>query len=160
MAETKMQKRFIRRGITKIWFLPAIADLKKVTLAEITAGKDVGCWMSEISGFTASAETVETPDLCSMTASKIPAGTTLEDSSITFYEDLEDDTIETTFTNGVEGFLVFAPKGDKAGRILEAWPVRVNGNPVHNYTTGTDPATVTVNFACTAEGVTGKYPAE
>lgn len=148
--------RFIRRGITKIYFLPAIANLETgPTREEITAGKDITCWPSEISGFTISAESVEVPDLCSTKTKKIPAGETIDDISLTMYEDAEKEEIEETFTRGAKGFIYIMNKGDKpTSKSGDIWPVEV-ASISHNYSVGSDPATLTVNFTVPESPVFG-----
>lgn len=148
--------RFIRRGISRIIFLKAVTDpAKGPTRQEIKAGTDITCWPSEISGFTTSSNSVEVPDLCSKFPKKIPGAMTMDDSSMTMYEDLDSEEIETLFPEGEEGYIYFMPKGDKpASKSGELWKVQV-ASTSRNYTVGEDPATLVVNFTVTEAPIKG-----
>lgn len=148
--------RFIRRGITKIFFLKTVADpAKGPTRQEIQAGKDITCWPSEISGFTTSSNSVDVPDLCSKFPKKIPGAMSMDDSSMTMYEDLDSEEIETLFPENEEGYIYFMPKGDKpTSKSGELWKVQV-ASTSRNYTVGEDPATLVVNFTVTEAPIKG-----
>jgi hypothetical protein len=151
MAETTAQ-RFMRRGITKFYFLSAVANpAAGPTRAELTAGTDLSPHISDIEGFSLENTPIETPDLASDFTSNIPGEDKADNSSLTFYEDQDADTIEALLAKGTEGFIAILRKGDvPASKSLDTFPVRV-GSRSAAYTTAAEPAKFRVSF-----NITGK----
>jgi hypothetical protein len=147
-----MQKRFVRRGVARIYWLPTIANLDLgPTRAEITAGLDVTAWTAEIAGFLVTSGTIPTPDMGSRFTSGIPGETTVEDSSLTFYDDEITEDIEDAFPVNDEGYVYFMRKGDKPGTPTgDVFPARV-GSRGANWTTEMTAANVPISFSITAE---------
>lgn len=152
---TTPQKRFIRRGVAKMFYLPTVANkVTGPTRAEITAGIDLTGWIAEIAGFTVVSESVPTPDMGSRFNSTIPGGTSVEDSSFTFYDDELTEDIEDAFPVGDEGYVYFMRKGDKPTTTTgDLYATRVASRGV-NWTTEMTGATVAVGFSITAEPTT------
>lgn len=143
----------MRRGITRIFFLKAIAAATNVpTRAELTGGPgstDLSKLISDVEGWALENTPLETPDLGNTFASSIPGEDKAATSSLTFYEDLSSEVVETLLAKGVEGFIVILRKGDVAGsKSLDSFPVRVASRAAA-YSTGTEPAKFKVVFAVT-----------
>lgn len=147
-----VQKRFIRRGVAKIYFLPTVANpITGPTRAEITAGQELSGWIAEMAGFVVNSGTVATPDMGSRFTGSIPGETTVDDSSITFYDDELTEDIEDLFPAGQEGYIYFMRKGDKPTTpTSDLFPVRV-GSRGANWTTDMTGATVQVSYSVTSE---------
>ena len=147
-----MSARFVRRGVTKIFFVPAVADIAVgATRAEITAGTDMSAQVAEVAGWLMTNQAIPTPDLGSSFESSIPGTNQTADSSLTFYEDLEDETLEEMLPPLTPGFVVFLRKGDKpTSKSMDTFPVRVasKGSAI---TTGNEAARWTAAFGITGE---------
>jgi len=146
-----MATRFMRRGVSKYYFLETIAALTMIpTRVEITAGTDLSKDIAAVEGWSSEAESIETPDMGSRYTSTIPGGEKAADSSFTFYEQLSDDAIETLLPSNAEGFVVILRKGDvPASKSMDIFPVRVaSRTPEHS--SGNDPARFSVKFAVTS----------
>lgn len=150
------QKRFIRRGVAKVYYLPTVADtIAGPTRTEIEAGQQVQDWIAGITGFQVTSETVPTPDLGHRFDSGIPGATSVSDSSIQFYDDEAAEEVADMFPTGEEGFLYFMPKGDKPDSPTgQLFATRVASNSP-NWTVDMSPAVTDVGFTITAEPVEG-----
>ncbi|MDX2849290.1 hypothetical protein PV342_12625 [Streptomyces sp. PA03-3a] len=146
------QQRFMRRGVTKIFFLSEIAAASNVpTRQELAAGTDLSGAISDIAGWSLGNSPIDTPDLGSTLTTSIPGEDKADASTLTFYEDKAGDEIETLLTKGAEGFVVILRKGDvPASKSLDAFPVRV-ASRAPAYSAGSDPAKFTVTFAVSDE---------
>jgi hypothetical protein len=87
MPPTKLaaSSRFIRPGVTKVYWVVTIATQATPTRSELNAGSDLSDEVAEINGFQVVAESVDTPDLSGRFVPKIPGRINAEDSSINFY---------------------------------------------------------------------------
>ncbi|MGW3827773.1 phage tail tube protein [Streptomyces sp. NPDC005071] len=142
------QQRFMRRGVTKIYFLPEITAATNVpTRSEITSGTELSGAISDIAGWSLGNSPIDTPDLGSTLTTSIPGEDKADASTLTFYEDKAGDTIETLLSKGEEGYVVILRKGDvPASKSMDIFPVRV-ASRAPAYSAGSDPAKFTVTFA-------------
>jgi hypothetical protein len=147
-----MSKRFIRRGVSKILFSPTMpASMTAVTRLELTAAEDLTDEIAEVNGFQLENQTIPTPDLGSTFESSIPGTDQAANSSITFYEDEDDDEIETMLPKGQTGVVYILRKGDKpASNSLDVFPVRVASRSPQ-FSAGNDPARFAVQFTITSK---------
>lgn len=122
-----MTKRFIRRGVSKILFSPVPPlDKDNVTRAELTAAEDITEQVAEIAGFMLENQTVATPDMGSAFEGSIPGTDQASNSSLTLYEDEDDDEYETMLPKGQTGTVFILRKGDKPGsNSMDVFPIRV-----------------------------------
>jgi hypothetical protein len=147
--------RFIRRGVSKIYFLPVVAGYTVAgtgapTRAEITAGTNLSPEIAEVSGWMLENATVATPDLGTDFDSGIPGIDSAADSSLTFYEQETTNVIETLLPKGTAGFVYIMRKGDVPASLSgDLFPVRV-GSRSAQITVGADPARFVVNFSITS----------
>lgn len=144
------QQRFMRRGVTKIYFLKTIADVGNVPIRPELTGTnatDLSGAVSDIAGWSLANSPVDTPDMGSTLTTSIPGEDKADSSSLTFYEDQAAETIETLLSKGAVGFVVILRKGDiPASKSMDVFPVRVAGR-APAYSAGSDPAKFTVTFA-------------
>lgn len=142
--------RFIRKGTSKIYFLPTVAAATTTgpTSAEITAGTDLTPSTSDVSGWTLSNSPVATPDMSSTFTKTIAGEDTTSDSSLTFYEDNALAPIEAILPKGTIGFIYFQRKGAGVSKVksCDLFNTQVTSKSPA-YSAGNDPATFMVSFA-------------
>ncbi|MGC9539981.1 hypothetical protein [Streptomyces sp. UG1] len=123
------QQRFMRRGITKIFWLKDIAaDNLIPTRTEISApnATDLTEAISDVEGWSLTNEAIETPDMATTFTASIPGNDKADNSSLTFYEDQFKDDMETLLPKGATGYVVFLRKGDIPGsKSMDTFPVQV-----------------------------------
>ncbi|MFE0206993.1 hypothetical protein [Streptomyces sp. NPDC058985] len=122
--------RFNRKGVTKILFTDTITDTGYLpTAAEITGATDYTKDIAAVEGFSIENQEIETPDMDSTFVSKIPGDDSAADSSLTFYEDDVDDTLEQDLAKGTTGFIIICRKGKAPStKGMDVYPVRVASN--------------------------------
>jgi hypothetical protein len=141
--------RFFRRGVSKVYFLPACADLAEPTRVEITAGEALTPSIASVQGFQLSNSPIPVPNLEDTFTSQIDGEDTVQDSGFTFNDDTDVDDLRVALPKGTAGFILLLPYGDVATKRAEVWPVKVTGyNDV--WSVGNDPAQAAVTFAVTS----------
>jgi hypothetical protein len=149
--------RFMRKGKTKVYFVPTISNKAAPTVAEITAGTVLTASIAEMNGFTFSNNPIDTPDMSTAFVNKIPGEDSVDDSNIVFYEDDTTDTLRTSQAKGTNGYIVTFPKGTAgaspaAADKAEVWPVTIASNS-RQYTADNEAAKFQVVYAITAPPV-------
>lgn len=145
--------RYFRRGTTKIYYAPSIANLDAPTVAELAAGTELGCEVADIAGFAFKNSPIDVPDMCSTFVKNIPGEDKADASSMTFYEDDASNPIKSLLAKAVEGFVVFFPYGvtggsPAAGDDCEVWPISVASN-TREWKAGNEAAKFMVEFTIT-----------
>jgi hypothetical protein len=141
---------FFRRGTSKIWFLPAVADISAPTVAEVNAGTDLSPFVNGISGFQYSNERIDAPNLASSFTPQIDGPDTVSDSSIVCNDDSGGTTTaRTTLPKGTTGYLFLMPYGRVPTKRGEVWPAKSTGVN-DEWSLGNDPARFEIGFAITA----------
>jgi hypothetical protein len=126
------------------------AGTKIPTRAEITAGTELSEYIADTAGWGVENTAVATPDMGSTFEGSIPGTDAAADSSFTFYEDLDDDTIEQLLPNGTNGFVVVMRKGNVAASTsMDIFPVRV-ATRTTEYSAGNDAARFSIRFTITS----------
>lgn len=146
--------RFMRKGITRVYYCPTIANLTAPTVAEITAGTELTSQIAEINGFTFTNNPIDTPDMGNAFVSKIPGEDTVDTSSFRFYEDKSSNPIRTVLAKGTNGYIVFFPAGTVGASVAtgdkaEVWPVTIASN-ARTYSAGNEAASYMVVASNTA----------
>lgn len=141
--------RFFRRGISKIYFLPSVADLDSPTRLEITAGVNLSPFVNAINGFQLNNSPIPTPNLEDQFTSQIDGEDTVADSSLVFNDDDTDDDVRTALAKGTAGYVLLMPYGDVSGKRAEVWPAKSTGFN-DEWTTDNSPARAQAGFAVTA----------
>jgi hypothetical protein len=156
-----MNKRFMRRGVMKIYVSPTCADIHNITRAELTAAEDITDEVADTSGWTVENSAIQVPDAGSRFAKNIPGEDSAADSSLTFWEGLDDDWIIEILPKGFEGFVFIARKGDQPGSLsLGGYPIRVASNSAE-ISMGNDGARAVVSCTITDEPeLDGPVPAK
>ena len=134
---------------TAVWlWLPAVADADlEPTQAEISAGTILQCSAQDISGFSVSPSFANTPDLCNVIDGKVFDGSTVDDSSMTFYNARDAVDAKAFFSALQTGFILHAPYGLPGTTALpgDVWPVTVGS--VTSLPQMRGPAATRVDFA-------------
>lgn len=142
--------RYFNPAVTKIYFVPTIADQDAPTRAELDAGTDLSNEIADISGWQVTSGQIQTPDLGRRFTSSIPGRTTAEDSSITFYADRTGEDIRALLPRDTAGFIVIMDGGDVATQPMDVYPVRVASNGKMR-SVGDEAARIQVQFSITSE---------
>ncbi|MFE2179051.1 hypothetical protein [Streptomyces sp. NPDC059455] len=153
LKKPSTQTRFLRRGISKIYWLKKINDPKWPSRTEISEPNrfDLTQAVSDIEGWALENDPIETPDMGSTFNSSIPGNDKAENSSLTFYEDRHSDAVEQHLPKGAEGYVVLLRKGDIPGsRSVDVFPVQV-ATRAATYSTGNEAAKFKVTFTITDE---------
>ncbi|BBB01076.1 hypothetical protein RVR_8320 [Actinacidiphila reveromycinica] len=141
--------RYFRPEKTKVYWLPAVANPTSPTRPELDAGTDLSDEVSDISGWSVTSDTVDTPDLGSRFVGKIPSTISADDSSLTFYADSSGQDVRGLLTRNQSGFIVWLDEGDTGDYYMDVFPVRVSSVP--KVRDMSNAATITVNFTVTRE---------
>lgn len=141
--------RYFRRGVTKVLWVPTIADKAAPTRVELDAGTALEQETGEVDGWSVTSEVVETPTLGSLFTAKINGPISADDSSLTMYASQDGEDVRTLLTRGTNGFVVWMDEGDTATGLMDVFPVRVLSQAKQR--TLDDAAMVTVQFAITSE---------
>lgn len=127
--------RFSGRGEYSAWFCPAVANTSAPTRAELTAGTEIikpGSTSVEavaaMSGWDSSVDFIAVPDGNSKFNKTIPGSVTAGNPTMEFYSDKVAEPVQTALAENTIGYMVFAFKGDTAGRPAHVWHVQVGGN--------------------------------
>ncbi|MFI0929627.1 hypothetical protein ACH4TP_37750 [Streptomyces sp. NPDC021012] len=119
--------RFNRRGKTKILFAPTLASSSYIpTRSELGGATKLTKAVAAVEGFQLENQPIDTPDLESTFTGKIAGEDQAADSTLTFYEDDTDNTLETALAKGVSGYIIILRKGDiPASPSMDVYPVTV-----------------------------------
>lgn len=141
--------RYFRRGVTKAYWCPTIADKNAPTRVELNAGTDLSNEVAAIEGWMVQSETIPTPALGTTFDAKINGVTSADDSSLMFYADSTSVDVRQLLPRGTNGFVVWLDEGDVAGRTMDVFPVRVISAPKQREMDNA--SQIQVQFAVTAE---------
>ncbi|MBY8884785.1 hypothetical protein K7472_07990 [Streptomyces sp. PTM05] len=142
------QHRFLRRGISKIYWLKSVADRDRLERKELAPPNafELTDAVSDIDGWALENDPIETPDMGSTFNSSIPGNDKADSSSLTFYEDQLSDEIEQHQPKGAKGFVVFLRKGDIPGsKSVDLFPVQI-ATRAATYSTGNEAAKTKVTY--------------
>lgn len=147
-----MGVRYWRRGRTRAFFVPTIADIDAPTVTELTAGTELTGDIANIEGFATEQEFIGTPDLASTSTTTVPGEETFAASSLMFYLDSETNPLRTELAKGTVGYVVFIdykPTGALvADDEVDVYPVQVGAVPKQR-DMGSTAAQWTANMAIT-----------
>jgi len=140
--------RYIPPGTRKVYWLTTIASYATaVTRAEINAGTDLTAEIAEMSGFSVTSASTETPDLSTRFTAKIPGRITADDSSISFYASSTSADVRTVLPRDTAGFVIILPEGDVPTQKMDVYPAKVASTAVD--TAMEDPEKINVAFTIT-----------
>ncbi|MGQ4513698.1 phage tail tube protein [Streptomyces sp. DW26H14] len=151
MTATPIQQatRYFAPGISKVLWVPTIANPSAPTRAELDAGTDLSGEVNAIDGWTVTADTADTPDLNSTFVGKLPTTTSADDSSITFYASQDGQDVRTLLSRNERGNVVWMDEGDDPSQVMDVFPVMVSSNAKQR--SMSDPALIQVTFVVTRQ---------
>jgi hypothetical protein len=147
--------RYVRFGITKFYYCPAIAIKTAPTRAELNAGTDVSGEVAAIDGWTAATDFVDTADLSGQFVPQLAGRLKAASSSLTFYASSNSIDVRSLLPRATVGFVVILDEGDVAGRKMAVFPITVGAQEFQRGLE--DAAQIQITFAITsapAENVT------
>ncbi len=143
-----MAQRFFRRGVTQVFFPPAVSNLSAPSSGEITAGTELTSQIETITGWMLTNTPIKTPDLVTTFDTEIPGIDSTAASSFTMY-DLKDTTaLKDSLAKGLTGFVLWCPYGKVTGKRCETWPSTIISNS-YEYVVTNNPARYKVEFSVT-----------
>lgn len=144
--------KFFRRGVSKVHFLPAIADPAAPTQIEIDGGTHLSPQLASITGFGIANQPIPTPNLEERFTPNIDGpNETTGNSSMNFWDDDTATTIRTALATGTEGYVLLMPYGTGTGKRAETWQVKTTGVNDVDYSTGNEAAQFQVGFVVVSE---------
>ncbi|MFE9936317.1 phage tail tube protein [Streptomyces hirsutus] len=117
--------RYYRRGVTKVLWVPTIANLQAPTRAELDAGTELADEVSAMSGWQTTSGTVPTPALGSRFTPTVPGEITAADSSLTFWASKTADDVRILLVREAVGNVVWMDEGDVPDQTMDIFPVSV-----------------------------------
>lgn len=138
--------RYFDPEITKVYFVPTIADKTAVTRLELNAGTDLSDDVADQEGWTVTSEEIETPDLGTRFTSKIGGRTSVEDCSLTMYASQDSVDCRTLLARGTTGYIVWMDGGDVPDNKCDVFPITVISNSAMR-SVGDDAARRQVQFS-------------
>lgn len=150
-----MTQRFMRKGITRLFWVPSIASAALIpTTAEVNAGTELTPEVSAITGFTYANTPIQIPDMAHAFVSEISGEDTVVASDIEFYQRKGTDTIRASQAKGTVGFVVIlfdgtAGANPAAGDKADVWPATI-GSRAKMYAADNSAAKYKVAYTLTA----------
>lgn len=127
--------RFMRRGITRFYFVPTIASaLLKPTVSEVDAGVRLDTQIAEVNGFSFANSPIDTPNMASRYTPQITGEDTSDDSNLVLYQLRgETDTVRVALPKDAVGYLVIFPEGLIGASVaaadeIDTWPCVISSN--------------------------------
>lgn len=113
---------------TMLWLATIVSTTYTPTEAEINAAssRDLTEGIQAINGFSVSPRYAELQDIRSQVDGKVPDGSSLDDSSLVFYQATDDLDALDFFTAGDDGFIVDCPRGLVGSARAYTWKVEVS----------------------------------
>lgn len=152
--------RYYRRGVTKVLWVPVIANKNSPTRAELDAGTALEGETGAMAGWQTTSATVPTPALGSRFTPTVGGEITAADSSLTFWSSKDGDDVRTLLPREAVGNVVWMDEGDVPDQTMDVYPVTVTSQAkVRELDTA---AQIMAQFAITsepAENVTIPAPA-
>ncbi|ODA69512.1 hypothetical protein [Streptomyces sp. AVP053U2] len=141
--------RYYRRGVTRVLWVPAIANKSAPTRVELDAGTALEGETGAMSGWQTTSGTVPTPALGSRFTPVVGGEITAADSSLTFWASKDADDVRTLLVREATGFIVWMDEGDVDGQTMDVYPVTVTSQAkVRELDTA---AQIMAQFAITSE---------
>ncbi|WP_435215919.1 hypothetical protein [Streptomyces sp. bgisy034] len=117
--------RYYRRGVTKVLWVPTIANKAAPTRVELNAGTALEGETGAMSGWQTTSNTVATPALGSRFTPVVGGEITAAESSLTFWASKDGDDVRTLLQREDTGFIVWMDEGDVEAQTCDVYPVTV-----------------------------------
>ena len=139
--------RYIPPGVRKIYFVSTISNYLSPTRGELNAGIDLSNEVAEVSGFTVTSDTSDTPDLSGRFIPVIAGRIKADSSSLSFYASSNSSDVRTVLPRDTAGYIVMLWEGDVTGQRMDVFPVKVTVSALDGNME--DPEKVNISFAIT-----------
>jgi hypothetical protein len=120
--------RYVPPGTRKVYWVTTIATYTSPSRGELNAGIDLSNEIADITGFTVTSGTADTPDLSSRFVSQIPGQITAASSSLIFYASNTSSDVRTVLPRDTAGFVVILWEGDVTGQRCDVFPAKVTAS--------------------------------
>lgn len=120
-----MTLRFFRRGVSRVYWLPAVVDAAAPTGPEIVAGTELTPHIAEMSGWERVRTSIAVPDLGSDFTRQIAGEATVQNPTITFYDERDMPALRTMIAEGTAAWIMLAPHGLVSGERADLWLAEV-----------------------------------
>lgn len=117
--------RYYVQGVSKVVWVPTLANAASPTRSEINAGTDLSGEVAAASGWQVTGNTEDTPALGSVFIGKVPSTTTADESTLTMYADSTSTDVRTLLSRGSSGYVIWMDEGDVEDHLMDVFPVRV-----------------------------------
>src|SRR5688572_29612962 len=117
--------RYYRRGLTKVLWVPAVANKNAPTRAELDAGTELSVEVGAMAGWQTTSGTVPTPALGSRFTPVVGGEITASDSSLTFWASKDGDDVRSLLVREATGYIVWMDEGDVPTQPMDVYPVTV-----------------------------------
>lgn len=117
--------RYYRRGVSKVSWVPTIANKSAPSRAELDAGTELSPETGAVDGWEITSNTEDAPALGTTFNAKVFSTTEVGDSSLTLYASRSGTDVRTLLTRGTSGYIVWMDEGDVAGNLMDVFPVQV-----------------------------------
>jgi hypothetical protein len=139
--------RYIPPGTRKIYWVATIANYLSPSRGELNAGIDLSNEVAEVSGFTVTSDTTDTPDLSGRFVPVIAGRIKADSSSLSFYASSTSSDVRTVLPRDTVGYIVFLWEGDVTSQKMDVFPVKVTVSALDGNME--DPEKVNISFAIT-----------
>lgn len=142
--------RYFDVGTTKVYFLPAVANIAAPTRTEMDAGTDLSREIAEIDGWSVSSSQIQVPDFATRFTAQIAGRIEAADSSLTFYASENSTDVRSLLPRDTDGFVLWLDGGDTPGNKMDVYPVTVTSVSKMR-SAGAEAARIQVGFSITRE---------
>jgi hypothetical protein len=152
-------ERYISPEVTKVYWVPAIADITAPQRAELDAGTDLTPEIAAMTGWEVAADRVAVPDLGTRFTGRISGRVNPGDAQITFYASQDTADVRDVLARGDKGFIYIADGGDVPTQKARVFAVEVSAVTPTVDVAGTEAARIMVDFSITAAAEQVEIPA-
>lgn len=142
--------RYFDVGTTKIYFLPAIANVEAPTRVEMDAGTDLSREVAEVDGWSVTSQQIQVPDFATRFTAQIAGRIEASDSSLTFYSSSNSVDVRDLLPRDTDGFILWLDGGDVPTQKMDVYPVTVTSVSKMR-SAGSEAARIQVSFSITRE---------
>lgn len=117
--------RYFDVGKTKVYYLPAVANVNSPTRTEMNAGTDLTFELATLAGWSVTAAQIQVPDFSNRYTSEIPGRITAAASSLEFYSSSNSVDVRSLLPRDTTGYILWLDGGDVTGHKMDVYPVTV-----------------------------------
>lgn len=119
--------RYVPDGITRIYWVPTIADTSAPTREELddATAVDLTGEIADVVGWHISAERRPIQPVGERFRSELDGSLEVDDARLVLYADIDGADVTQVIDVGDDGHVVFLHGGDAEGNPMDVWPVRL-----------------------------------